>query len=89
MKVAVGPGGHIPREGRLDALEVILALIRRMVNVRHVVKIGTVEIHRCAISGPRDVAYRRTLDPTLDADVRRVVNVTGVAVERFYEGGSR
>jgi len=76
LELAVRPDRQIPYEGRLDALEVVGPWVRRMINVRHVVSIRFREVHGNVIPQPGNIAERGALDPTHDAHVRRVVQVT-------------
>lgn len=76
VELAVRPDRQIPYEGRLDALEVVGPWVRRMINARHVVSIHFRKVHGNVIPQPGNIADRRALDPTHDAHVGRVVQVT-------------
>lgn len=78
VELTVRPDGQIPHKGRLDALEVVGPRVRRMINVQHVVSIRFREVHGNIISQPRNIADWSAFDPTHDAHVRRVVDVTAI-----------
>lgn len=74
VQLAIRPSSQIPDQSRLDALEVVRSWIRRVIDVGQVVSASFGEIHRYTILQPRDVAHRRTLHPTHEAHVRRIVD---------------
>lgn len=81
VELATGPGGQIPNQGRLYALEIVGSRIRWMKNVHQVVSIGFREVHRDAVFQPRDIAHRGALHPAHDANVRRIVHVAVIREE--------
>lgn len=78
VELTVRPDCQIPHKSRLDALEVIGSWVRRMINVRHVVSIRFREVHGNVIPQPGNIADWGAFDPTHDAHVRRVVDVTAI-----------
>lgn len=70
VELSTGPGGQIPNQGRLYALEVVRSRIRWMKNVHQVVSICFREIHGDTVFQPRDIAHWGALYPAHDANVR-------------------
>lgn len=89
VELTVRPDRQIPYEGRLDALEVVGPWVGRMINVRHVVSIRFREVHGNVIPQPGNIADRGAFDPTFDAHVRRVVDVTAIRVQLLNERRGR
>lgn len=76
IELATRPGGQVPDQGRLDALEVVRSRIRGMINVRQVVSVRFREVHGHVVLEPGNIANGRALHPAHDANVRRIVHVT-------------
>lgn len=85
VELTVRPDRQIPYEGRLDALEVVGPWVGRMINVRHVVSIRFREVHGNVIPQPGNIADRGAFDPTHDAHVSRVEDVTTIRGQLLNE----
>lgn len=70
VELSTGPGGQVPNQGRLYALEIVRSRIRGMKNVHQVVSIGFREVHGDTVFQPRDIAHWSALHPAHDANVR-------------------
>lgn len=85
VELTVRPDRQIPYEGRLDALEVVGPWVGWMINVRHVVSIRFREVHGNVIPQPGNIADWSAFDPTHDAHVRRVEDVTTIRGQLLNE----
>lgn len=75
VELSTRPGGQVPDQGRLYALEVVGTWVRRVENVHQVVSIGLREVHGDTVFQPRDIAHWGALHPAHDANVGRIVHV--------------